>query len=238
MAGWSGTSSRIRSAELLTASTPGKARASSSAVRAAPGNVVDNSEVWQCGQLQRAGAKPQRAHSGRSRLRARIGPEHLGQRAALRQREQRSEAECPTRGTWTSTGPRARWSRRKRKATDGILRRAAVGSRSLSSSPTARTGADTRRASSGRRLMSPSHPRSRSACASVERPWPASSSAADSCAARSTATVLLCGCGVRGSAWASLPSSTTTISPRFRSGANDAPRVPSTIRAWPRLAAR
>lgn len=153
------------------------------------------------------------------------------QRAALRQRAQRSEAECPTRGTWTSTGPWARRSRRKRKATDGMRRRAAVGSRSRSSSPTARTGAGDAAGVVGAQAdVAPAIRASRSACASVERPWPASNSAADSCAARSTATVLLCGCGVRGSEWASLPSSTTTISPRSLSGANEAARVPSMIR--------
>ncbi len=65
---------------------------------------------------------------------------------------------------------------------------------------------------------------------------PATNAAPVSCA-RSIATSRACGYGERGSAKVSSPSSQIAISPRSRTGANTALRVPTTIRAVPRNAA-
>ena len=59
--------------------------------------------------------------------------------------------------------------------------------------------------------------------------WPASTAEQPIPCARSSAISRACGYGERGSAYPSSPSSHNTIKPRFRTGANTALRVPTTM---------
>ena len=138
----------------------------------------------------------------------------------------------PRRGTWTSTGPPAAL----------IAWNTACGSRAGAPPSTAPSVTSTvgqrRRRVTGSATRSAHQPLSTKAWLSAVRAWPPMSTAASSRVARVSRTSRVCGYGARGSAYRSSPSSNIATRPRSATGANAAPRVPSTTRTAPRATAR
>lgn len=232
-AGVPGTVSSTCSRPEVRTGTAGNARPSSSAVRRAPTTCARSRNPPHSEQCQPVSSRPHHAHHGAPASRASKGPAQCRHRAGSRHRAQASRGTYPRRGTCTSTGPCFSPSRTACQARVGSRAARAASSRARSPSPTVRTSGAADRTCSRPATNGRAHPLSTSCAASTVQLQLPSRNAHLSCAARSNSTSRACGCGACNSLWLSSPSSQSATSPRSRTGANMAARVPITARTAP-----